>query len=384
MPTMATIPSAFAALAALVAFAGLLQAVGGMWAVRRHLRSRAATAGWLPPITVLKPLHGDEPMLEEALASFCEQDYPAFQIVFGLHDPADPALHVIRRLRARYPDLDIDVAIDPAQHGVNRKISNVINMFPRAKHDVLVMADSDIHAPPDYLRQLASSLSRDGVGLVTTLYTGLGATPSVAARLGAAQINYSFLPGALLARSLGRQDCLGATMAIRRATLESVGGLHALVHHLADDAVLGRLVVATGARVALAATVPATTVPESRISALFAHELRWGRTIHSLAPVGFALSALQYPLFWAALAVTLAGGEPWALATFGAAWLVRAAATIGIDLALGLVTAVPIWLLPLRDLLSVAVILASYGGNEVAWRGHMLRISPPRLAAGKG
>ena len=381
---MPAIISVLAALAAVVTFAGIVQALVGWWAVRRYTRQKHASAGWQPAITVLKPLHGDEPMLEDALASFCVQDYPAFQIVFGLHDPADPALHVIRRLRARFPAVDIDVVIDPAQHGVNRKISNLINMYPRAKHDVIVMADSDIHAPADYLRQLASSLARDGVGLVTTLYAGLGASDTLAARLGAAQINHSFLPGALLARALGRQDCLGATMALRRETLEAVGGLPALVHHLADDAVLGRLVSARGQTVALAATLPATTVPEMRVGDLFAHELRWGRTIQSLAPVGFAMSSLQYPLFWSALAAVLTGFQPSTIALFVGVWAMRAAAMMGIDALLGLRTAVPVWLLPLRDLLSVAVILASYGGSEVAWRGHVLRISPPRLAAGKG
>ena len=352
--------------------------------MRRFSRRSVVPSNRQPPITILKPLHGDEPMLEQALATFCAQDYAAFQIVFGLDDAADPALHVIRRLRARFPHVDIDVVIDPAQHGVNRKISNLINMYPRAKHDVIVIADSDIHAPSDYLHQLAAGLGGDGVGLVTTLYAGLGASATVAARLGASQINHNFLPGALLARALGRQDCLGATMALRRETLEAAGGLHALVHHLADDAVLGRLVRARGGSVALAATLPATTVPEMRVGHLFAHELRWGRTIQSLAPVGFGLSVLQYPLFWAALVTALLGFTPVAIAIFVGVWLARAAVMMGIDAALGLTRAAPIWLLPLRDLLSVVVILASYGGSEVAWRGHVLRISPPRLAAGKG
>jgi ceramide glucosyltransferase len=369
--------------AATITVAGLVQAWIGWLAVRRYSRAARLPSDWLPPVTILKPLHGDEPMLEEALASFCSQDYPTVQIVFGLDDPADPALHVIRRLRARFPALDIEVVIDPKQHGINRKISNLINMYGRARHEMIVIADSDIHAPPGYLRQLAAALSGEGVGLVTTLYAGLGASNTLAARLGAAQINYSFLPGALLARQLGREDCLGATMALRRTTLEAVGGLHALVHHLADDAVLGRLVSARGEAVALAATLPATTVPEMRIGQLFAHELRWGRTIQSLAPIGFALSSLQYPLFWAAIALALCW-QPWAVALFILAWLVRAAATFGIDATLGLATPVPVWLLPLRDLLSVTVIVASYGGSEVAWRGHVLSVGPARLAAGKG
>ncbi len=373
-------------IAALVAAGGLAQAVAGWWAVRRHHGGKLVHAGPPPrvPVTILKPLHGDEPLLEEALATFCTQDYGAYQIVFGLQDPADPALHVIRRLCTRFPDVDIQVVIDPTQHGVNRKISNVINMFHQAKHDVIVMADSDIHAAPDYLSDLVTALAAPGVGLVTTLYAGVGSSHTFAARLGMSQINHSFLPGALMARSLGRQDCLGATMAFTRQTLEAIGGLQALVHHLADDAVLGQLVSRLGLTVALAGTLTQTTVPEMRIGDLFAHELRWARTIQSLAPVGFALSSLQYPLFWAGISVLAAGGERWSLMVFAVAWMVRAAAVVGIDASLGLAMAVPVWLLPVRDAMSVAVILASYGSNEVAWRGHVLQISSPDLAPGKG
>ncbi len=373
-----------AVVCAAVGLAGVAQAVIGWMAVRRHSRIVPTLHQADRPITVLKPLHGDEPMLEEALASFCTQDYKVFQIVFGLQDPADPALHVIRRLRARFPEVDIDVVVDTAQHGVNRKVSNLINMFPRAEHDLLVIADSDIHAPPTYLKEIAAALSRPGVGLVTTLYAGLGASKTLAAWLGTAQINHIFLPGALLARKLGREDCLGATMALTRQTLEHVGGLQAIVHHLADDAVLGRLVRNRGDRVALATTVPSTTVPEMTLTDLFAHELRWGRTIQSLAPIGFPLSTLQYPLFWAGLAVALSWGAAWSLALFGAIWLIRIATTFGINGALGLGASMPAWLLPLRDLMSVAVIVASYCGTQVAWRGHVLHISPPSLVPGKG
>ena len=384
MSLLAPLSHYLAAATMLVAVAGLVQAVTGWWAVWRHARRAAAPQLAQPPITILKPLHGEEPLLEEALASFCTQDYPAFQIVFGLQDPLDPALPVLHRLRARFPLVDMHIVVDPAQHGVNRKVSNLINMFPHAAHDLIVIADSDIHAPAGYLADLAAELGRPGVGLVTTLYTGLRATRTVAAHLGAAQINHSFLPGALLARSLGRQDCLGATMALRRSMLEQVGGLHALVHHLADDAVLGRLVTARGERVALASTMPGTTIPETRVSHLFAHELRWGRTIQSLAPVGFGLSSLQFPLFWAGLAVLLSGLDARAVLLFGAAWLLRAAAMLGVDAILGQRATLSMWLLPFRDAMSVAVILASYAGRRVAWRGHILHISPPRLVAGKG
>jgi ceramide glucosyltransferase len=362
--------------------AGVAQSLGGWLAVNRFSRQTPATRAARPPITMLKPLHGDEPLLEEALASFCAQDYPAFQIVFGLQDPADPALRVLRRLRARFPHVDMAVVVDTTQHGANRKVGNLINMLPQARHGLLVISDSDIHAAPDYLDSLASSLAVPGVGLVTTLYAGLpSGEGGMVGRLGAEQINHAFLPGALLARAMGRQDCMGATMALTRATLDAAGGFEAMVDHLADDAVLGRLVLAQGLSIALADTVPATTVPEAHMPALFQHELRWARTVQSLVPVGFAMSAVQYPLFWSALTVGTSGGLTWAWLGFAGAWALRGAAAWGIDRRLGLASRLPIWCLPFRDLLSVTVMLASYRTDRVAWRGQTLRATRPSLAA---
>lgn len=363
---------------------GLTQTLAGWLALRRFESRPVPPLGAPPPVTILKPLHGDEPLLEEALASFFRQDYPRFQLVFGLHDASDPALAVLRRLRCRFPDADVTVVIDASIHGSNRKVSNLINMFPAARHDVLVISDSDIHVAPDYLARLASTLAEPKTGLVTTIYSGLAPSGSLAGQLGSEQITHSFLPGALLARVLGRQDCLGATMALRRETLEAAGGFAALANDLADDAVLGRLVRAQGLAVRLAPTVPATTVPETQLSALFQHELRWARTIQSVAPVGFALSSLQHPLFWSTLCMALAGGEEWSVALFVASWLARGLAAAGVDRLLKRGPVAPIWLLPLRDILSATVILASYCSDSVHWRGQRLSASRPTLAPGEG
>jgi len=334
-----------------------------------------------PPITILKPLHGDEPLLEAALESTIRQDYPAFQIVFGVQDPADSAIAVVNRLRARHPDADIALVIDRTDHGPNRKVGNLINMLPSARHDLIVIADSDLHVAPDYLRHIAATLATPGVGLATVLYAGLPASTALPARLGATQITHGFLPGALMARAMGRQDCLGATMALRRDTLARIGGLEALVRHLADDNVLGQRVRALGLGVALAPTVVATTVPEDSLRALFRHELRWARTIRALAPSAHAASVLQYPLVWAALAGL---ASPWGWSLFAVAWIARALAARGIDLALapmlnGLATPSPIWHLPARDAMSVAVWLVSHAGKHVDWRGQGLHAdTPPR------
>jgi len=368
---------AFAALAAAFAIGGAVQTGAGYLAVRRFVSRPRAVADGLPGVSVLKPLHGDEPLLEPALASFCAQDYPGKQIVFGAQSDTDPALAVVERLRARFPEVDIAVAVDPRRWGANGKVSNLINMLPAARHDVLVVADSDIHAPPAYLCDVVATVIAPGAGLATTLYTGRAAIPTWAARLGATAITHTFLPGALISRALGRRDCLGATMALRRETLARIGGFQALVAHLADDNELGRRVAALGLDVRLASTVPATTVAETALPALWSHELRWARTIRALLPVRFAASALQYPIFWAALAAILAGFAWWSLLLLAACWAIRVATARGIDRALGLASATPMVIFPLRDLLSIAVLCASFAGNRVRWRGEAMRAGRP-------
>lgn len=329
------------------------------------------------PVTVLKPLCGDEPLLAEALDSVIAQDWPRPQFVFGAQDPNDPAIAVVEALRARHPDADITLVVNATPHGANRKIANLINMLPAARHDVLVIADSDLHVTGDYLARIVAAMRAPNVGLVTALYAGLPANRTLAGLLGAMEITLGFLPGAVLARALGRRDCLGATMALRRETLARIGGLEVLVPHLADDNVLGQRVRALGMEVALMPGVVATTVPETALRALFRHELRWARTIRALAPPAHAASVLRFPLFWAGL---LALVEPWGWAGFFAAWGARAVAGRMIDARLGI--AVPpsaLWLLPAREVLSVLVWLVSHAGTRVEWRGRRMRAdTPPR------
>ena len=368
---------------AALSLAGIAQCVAGWMALASHQRRRRNEPPQFPPVTVLKPLHGDEPLLEAALESNFQQDYPDFQLVFGLQDPGDQAIAVFNRVRERFPDVSAELVIDATQRAANRKVGNLMNMLPRARHGILVIADSDIHVAPDYLRSLVSALAAPRAGVVTTIYAGRTAHGVIAGQLGAAYINHAFLPGALLARRLGRQDCLGATMALTRATFERVGGFNALKDHLADDAILGNRVRELGLDIVLADTIPATTVPETQLSALFDHELRWARTIKSIAPVGFVLSVLQYPLFWAALTVAVTGGSGWAFLLFASAWLVRAVVARAIDRRLGVGLALGALLLPFRDLLSMAGVIASYRTRRVAWRGYAMTATRPGLASRK-
>ncbi len=381
---LAPLPFALSVAAAVIAGLGCIQAVVGAVLAHRfgqRARSSRKDAGTpLPALTVLKPLHGDEPMLEQALASFCTQDYPALQIVFGVQSRSDAAIALVKRLQARFPALDLALVVDNTPHGANRKVANLINMLPTARHDVLVISDSDIHAAPHYLRRVVEALHRPGVGLVTTLYGGRAASPALARRLAAAQVNHNFLPGVLMSRLLGRQDCLGATMALRRPMLEAIGGLHALSPHIADDSALGKLVRAQGGAIAIADALTVTTVSETSLRDLFAHELRWGRTVRSVEPVGYALSAIQLPLFWAALAVLLAPASFWSWGVLALVWAVRGATAAIIDRMLGHPPTVPVALLPLRDWLSAAVMLGSMSGRRVAWRGHTLHLPTGRVA----
>ncbi len=357
-------------LTAALTLAGFVQAGAGWLAVRRF-RATVVPRGARPPITVMKPLHGDEKLLEDALASLCAQDYPCFQIVFGVQNPADPAIAVVDRLRRRFPGVDMDLVVDPTPRGSNRKVANLINMYPSARYDLLVISDSDMHAAPDYLARVADALAAPGTGLVTTLYTGLPAQAGLPGALGAAYINQSFAAGALMARGLGRQDCMGATMALTRETLMRIGGFPVLSPYVADDAVLGMKIRALGQTVALAASVPATSVPETNLGALFRHELRWARTIRAVAPLGFAVSVIQFPAFWALLTFAMSGFAPWAGALWLASIAVRAASGRAVERAMG-AARTPLWLPALRDPLSMAVLLAAYLGDEVAWRGHVL------------
>jgi ceramide glucosyltransferase len=234
---------------------------------------------------------------------------------------------------------------------------------------------------PDYLERLVAALANPGTGLVTSLYFGRSPVPGAwMTALGATEINHTFLPGVLLSRAMGRQDCLGSTAMFRRETLDRIGGFHPLARVLAEDNVLGQRIRDLGLSIALADVVPTAMVPESSVEAVWQHEIRWTRTIRELAPLLLCASTLQHPLFWAGLAVVLGGAAPWSVAFFFVCWAARAACARGIDLALrdhlALPSfATPFWLFPVRAVLSVVEVAASFWTDEVVWRGHRLPAS---------
>jgi ceramide glucosyltransferase len=340
--------------------------------VWRSRRSNLAATD-LPPVTVLKPLCGAEPGLYQHLRSFCEQDYPQFQLVFGVQDPADPALAVVQRLMADFPTLAIELVLDPQQHGSNRKISNLINMIAHARHDVLAMADSDTYVGRDYLRSVTAPLLDQKVGLVTCLYRDVPTRGSWS-RLGAMFINEWYMPSVLLAWLFGHQGYVsGQTLCLRRETLQRIGGLGAIANHLADDYRLGELVRALGLRIVLSPYLVKAQHDETDLDSLTGHELRWMRTIHVLRPRSFRWIFLTFSVPLAILGIAFSTIEPtFSSAAWGLFWT-----TLGARVLLHFVHRLhgerplwsDIWLLPARELLMCWVWCRSFFHSRVRWRG---------------
>jgi ceramide glucosyltransferase len=338
-----------------------------------HARKAATIPRVLPPVTVLKPLCGAEPGLYEHLRSFCLQDYPDYQIVFGMRDPADPALAVVRRLAEEFPQLPIEIVVNPQQHGSNCKISNLINMAARARHDVLVMADSDISVGPGYLATVTASLQHPRHGLVTCLYRGVP-TASIWSRLGAMYINEWYVPSVLLAHLFGfRGYAFGQTLCLRRETLQAIGGLPAIADHLADDNRLGELVRGLGLRIVLSPYMVEAQHHEPCLNSLARHELRWMRTTRVLRPRSSCFMFFSFSLPLAALGVLLAAGTPataaWAWTLFGVTAAARVALHFSQRPGSGVSLLADAWLLPLRDLLTCLVWCWSFVSYRVSWRG---------------
>jgi ceramide glucosyltransferase len=324
--------------------------------------------------TILKPLHGADVELYRNLRSFCEQDYPAYQVVFGVRDAEDAAIPIVQRLIADLPEQDLALIVDSRVAGTNFKISNLENMLGAAKHDVFVIADSDMHVAADYLAAVTAPLAEPGIGLVTCLYRGRP-VGGLWSQLGAMFVNHGFLPSALVGERTRPGDaCFGATMALRRDTYDAIGGFAKLRDQLADDYALGAAVRRLGRTIVLSPLLVDTTVAEPGLRAMFRHELRWARTIRLLAPAGYAASVVTHPVALAACGAVLGLFSPPMLAILAAALLCRAVQVRVIDRALRL-PATPLWLVPLRDLLSFAVFVASFLGNKVAWRDRTFRIA---------
>jgi ceramide glucosyltransferase len=358
-----------------LAFAATGYVCVALWAVLRV--SRASSLGSidtsaLRAVTVLKPLHGTEPRLYENLRSFCLQNHPTFQLVFGVRERDDPAIAVVEKLRAEFPQCDIALAVDPRVHGANLKVSNLLNMFPLAKHDWLVLADADISVPGDYLMRVTAPLADASVGIVTCLYRGVPG-PSFWSRLGRLFIDDWFAPSVRLSHAFGStRFAFGSTICLRRDALATIGGFETLSNTLADDFWLGELTRRAGMRTVLSDVVVGTDVTESQLKALWDHEVRWLRTIRSLAPWGFAMTFVCFSTPLLLLGLCLAPG----------------AITLSLALVGGIARVLlhflqrrtsdeafawhEVLLIPLRDVLLLMEWAIALAGWQVRWRGQVL------------
>ena len=285
----------------------------------------------------------------------------------------DPAANIVRRLIADFAEADLSLVVDARHHGANRKVTNLVNMSGIIRHDVLVIADSDMMVPGDYLSRVVGALEGPGIGLATCLYRG-ASDPGLRAHLASMAIDYHFLPSVLVGLGLGlARPCFGSTIALRREMLEKVGGFRAFADHLADDNAIGEAVRRVGAKVAIPSLIVSHACPKRKVGELLHQELRWARTIRSVNPLGFFGSLVAHPLPFVLLAVLLGDFDGFAIAMIGGTLLCRVMLQREVDLAID-ATASRWRLGPLRDLMSFLVFVASFFVTAVSWRGHRYRV----------
>jgi ceramide glucosyltransferase len=339
--------------------------------------------GQLPPVSILKPLKGVDPEIWDSFCSHCEQDYPEFQIIFGVSDPDDPAIELVRRLQQKYPHRQIELVVCDRVLGANTKVSALAQMLTHARYEVLLVNDSDIRVAPDFLRRVATPLADPSVGLVTCLYRGV-ARQTLGSRLESLGISTDFVPGVLSARFLenGLRFAMGSTLVFRRGDLQAIGGFQAMADYLADDYELGRRIHAMGKRVELSDVVVDTFLPSYSLRQFFEHQMRWSRTIRDARRWGYAAVLLTFGLPWALALLLLVRGAAWAWALFTvtvAARLLIAFVSAGAVLHDGQAWG-DFFLLPVRDLIAPAIWAMSFAGNQVSWRGDRFYLKDGRLA----
>lgn len=336
----------------------------------RHLLQKEVPVRELPPVSILKPVCGYDPHFREAALSHLAQDYPEFEMIFGAEDPADPALAEARALAAQSPPGRVKI-VTGAAPALNRKVGVLIELARHAKHPVLLVTDSDVRVPPGYLRRIVARLADPRVGLVTCLYSGR--SDHWPGRFEALGLATDFAVSVLAARLLGVRDIgLGATLLFRAEDLEAIGGFEALGLYIADDLQLAVRIAALGREVALAKVPVETWFAGDSWRSVWRHQVRWARTIRVSKPRGYLGLLLSNGSFWAVAAIV--SGSAWA--GLGLLSLRMAAGLLVGGVMLGSRDVFRhFYLIPLRDLWSVAVWAAGLAGDTVEWRGARLRLN---------
>lgn len=357
-----------------------------LWSASKFLRAAKTPPPsdlFLPPISILKPLKGTDPEMYASFRSHCLQDYPDYEIIFGVSDPNDPAIENVTLLQREFPDRKIHLLVCPKILGTNLKVSNLAQMVTEARYDYFIVNDSDIRVEPDYLRRVIAPLADPRMGLVTCLYRGVAAeTPG--SRLEGLGISTDFCPGVLAALQLegGIHFGLGSTLAFRRADLEKIGGFESIVDYLADDYELGKRITDLGLHVKLSDEVVETFLPRYRFHDFLAHQLRWARGVRDARKGGYFGLIFTFGIFWGLIALIASGGALWTWAALGLAVALRAAVAfkVGWRVLRDHQVRKYFWLIPLRDLLAVAVWVASFWGHRVTWRGEKFILKNGKLS----
>jgi ceramide glucosyltransferase len=338
----------------------------------------APFTGFTPPVSILKPVKGVDGDSFENFASFCRQDYPLYQIVFGVASATDPVIPVIERVIAAFPQVDIALVVDDRIHGANYKVCNLMHALAAAKHEILIVCDSDIRVGPGFLREVAAPLADPEVGLVTSPYRTTGVVGSGCA-IEALGFSCEMIPNVLVALKLeGLSFALGASMTLRRAALEAIGGFEALVDYLADDYQLGNKIFRAGYRLELAkGFVESVMRGEETVGEVLVRQLRWGRTMRVSRPGGYLASGITFPFLGAALALAVSGFTATGVAAAALLYAVRITVCLVYSRSFVGDGLLPrwLWLLPFRDACSFGVWALSLVGNRVRWRGHLFHLS---------
>ena len=318
----------------------------------------------------------------ESLRSHCVQEYPSYEILFGIRDTNDPAAGLVENLQREFPGQPILLVLCEKKLGANGKVSSLAQLAARAQHEVLLVNDSDIRVPPNYLRTVVGELRAPNAGLVTCLYRGVPAR-TLASRLESLGISTDFVPGVLAAKEIegGLHFGLGSTLALRRKDLDAIGGFESIVDYLADDYEMGKRIAERGLKIVLSDSVVETFLPAYGLAGFFSHQLRWARTIRASRPGGYAGLLLTYTLPWAALCLLIARGAIWAWTLFALAVLLRMimAWASAVSVLKDEDAIRSLWLLPLRDFLAPLIWIAGMFGRKVVWRGQEFELENGKL-----
>ncbi|MGH7744310.1 MAG: bacteriohopanetetrol glucosamine biosynthesis glycosyltransferase HpnI [Candidatus Dormibacteria bacterium] len=364
---------------ALGPFGYYLLAITAAW---RFFRNRPPISrDFAPPVSILKPVRGLDREAYENYVSFCVQEYPEFEIIFGVTEITDPAVPVIEKIIRDFPNLQIRLLIGAEELGASDKLNKLCRMVREAKHDILIISDSDIRVAQGYLYAVAAPFADPKVGAVTCLYRGI-TDGTLVSNMEALGNTSDFDAGVLAAWQLGGVDfALGATMAATKKHLAEIGGFEALVNFYSDDYELGHRIHALGYRVEVTTFPVFTVFPTQTLRQCFLHQVRWVLTMKHSQPWGHLSMIFTHGLPWAILAAAIA--PSWPIAAFYLLgyvvlrWLM--AWTVGIWGVNDPLLRKKMYLVPLRDAFAFIVWLTSFFKRRIEWRGSEYYIRNKRL-----